>query len=87
MPAPTDRTHVRCCECRGHDLQLFEIAATARSFEPVVIHSESIGEVLAEGFRGPAAKRRLARPADSVADRDDHLEVVDGTCPPGQPIS
>lgn len=62
--------------CRGSVPQFIEVVPASRRFQTIIVHREAFHDVLTEPLCGPDPELRAAKRPDSVADRDDHIEVV-----------
>ena len=56
--------------------QLVKVVAAARSFESLIVQGEAFDDVFAQATCGSDTKLGAAVRADSVANRDDDVEVV-----------
>lgn len=57
--------------------QLVEVIPVGRILQALVVHDEALHEVFAQVRRGPLAELRAARRPHAIADRQDHVEVVE----------
>jgi hypothetical protein len=62
--------------------QLLPIAPAAKVLQPGVVHSEALDQILTEPFGGPDAELRRHAGTHSIAQRDDHVEIVELDGPP-----
>jgi hypothetical protein len=67
---------------RGADVpdprqQFFEVVSRPRILEPLVLHRETLDQILREHRGGPLAKLHGPRGGHAVPDRQDHIQVVD----------
>ena len=68
---------------RGADIpdavkQLFPIVPAAMAFQPFVVQRKALDHVLLQARRGPLAETGGCDRLDAVAERDDHVEVIEG---------